>query len=570
MFFSRSCELLPNFLIVSDPEHHRYGSHMSPEEVHDLIKPSEEALDSIHEWLNDNGVDTLTYSPAKDWIHATIPVELAELLLDTKYSTYKHEDGSQVVRTTSWSIPKHIHEHVDSIQPTTSFLRFAPKNVEFLSSRNAIQERSESPPTDPELAKLCYKYGVSPACFKALYKINDYKPTAKGNEIAFTNYLSEVPIRPDLDKFLHKYVPQASPNTASIFPQISIADGPTQDGPITPAQINATLCKEANLDVQSIHGMVYPIPVTSYSTGGSPPSDPVDNDNEPYEVWLNYILALKSIPQVISTSYADEEQTVPTSYASRVCRQFAQLGARGVSVLFASGDDGVGTNGTCLSNDGLNTTMFLPLFPSGCPYVTTVGATMNFGPERVAERQAVPAGTLPPAGTPDGKAHSDYRSGGGFSNYFPQPAYQKDAVQSYVKGLRGQYKGLYNTKGRAYPDLSAQGLYFAYFWNGTESNISGTSASTPLMSGILALVNDALLSTGRPALGFLNPWLYKTGYKAFTDITAGSAVGCNTTGFPAVKGWDAVTGFGTPIFPKLVELAKAPHYKREAEQAAKK
>jgi tripeptidyl-peptidase-1 len=552
---------------VSDPDHHRYGKHMSYEEVNELVKPSEGALDSIHEWLSDNGIDKLTYSPAKDWIHASIPVELAELLLDTKYSTYKHEDGSQVVRTTEWSIPHHLHEHVDSIQPTTSFLRSAPKNVEYLSTRNPVQERASTAITDP---KLCYQYGVSPACFKALYKIDDYTPKAKDNKIGFTNYLAEVPIRPDLDKFLHKYVPKAKAGTAKLFPQISIADGPTQDGPLTPDQIGNATSKEANLDVQAIHGVAYPIPVTSYSTGGSPPSDPVDNDNEPYEVWLNYILAQKSIPQVISTSYADEEQTVPYSYASRVCRQFAQLGARGVSLLFASGDNGVGTNGTCLSNDGLNTTMFLPLFPSGCPYVTTVGATMNFGPERVAERQAVPAGTLPPNGTPDGAKHGDYRSGGGFSNYFTRPSYQKSAVDAYVKGLKGEYKGLYNSKGRAYPDLSAQGLYFAYFWNGTESNISGTSASTPLMSAILALVNDALLSSGRPVLGFLNPWLYKTGYKGFTDVTLGSAVGCDTLGFPAVKGWDAVTGFGTPNFPKLVELAKGPHYKREAEQAARK
>jgi hypothetical protein len=50
--------------------------------------------------------------------------------------------------------------------------------------------------------------------------------------------------------------------------------------------------------------------------------------------------------------------------------------------------------------------------------------------------------------------------------------------------------------------------------------------------------------------------LYSEGYKAFTDITEGISRGCNTTGFPATKGWDAVTGFGTPIFPELVRIAK--------------
>jgi tripeptidyl-peptidase-1 len=57
-------------------------------------------------------------------------------------------------------------------------------------------------------------------------------------------------------------------------------------------------------------------------------------------------------------------------------------------------------------------------------------------------------------------------------------------------------------------------------------------------------------------LGFLNPWLYKKGYKGFKDIAAGSAAGCAVDGFNATEGWDLVTGFGTPIFLVLVDLAK--------------
>ena len=116
-------------------------------------------------------------------------------------------------------------------------------------------------------------------------------------------------------------------------------------------------------------------------------------------------------------------------------------------------------------------------------------------------------------------------------------------------------KGLYNAHGRGYPDIAAQGLYFQYFWNATDAVISGTSASTPLMAGILALVNDALMSSGKPTLGFLNPWLYKKGYQGFTDILNGGNGGCNTTGFPLAQGWDPVTGFGTPNFPEIVKLA---------------
>ncbi|KAH8978494.1 hypothetical protein EDB92DRAFT_1909434, partial [Lactarius akahatsu] len=52
----------------------------------------------------------------------------------------------------------------------------------------------------------------------------------------------------------------------------------------------------------------------------------------------------------------------------------------------------------------------------------------------------------------------------------------------------------------------------------------------------------------RPALGFLNPWLYGIASQGFNDITSGSNPGCDTDGFSAVPGWDPVTGLGTLIF----------------------
>jgi len=138
------------------------------------------------------------------------------------------------------------------------------------------------------------------------------------------------------------------------------------------------------------------------------------------------------------------------------------------------------------------------------------------------------------------------------ARYFSRPSYQDTVVPAYIESLNGEHAGLFNPNGRGYPDVAAQGLYFEYVWNGTLGVISGTSAATPLMSSVIALVNDALISSGKSPLGFLNPWLYKKGYKGFTDILSGGNGGCNTTGFPVTKGWDAVTGFG--MFESKQEL----------------
>lgn len=60
------------------------------------------------------------------------------------------------------------------------------------------------------------------------------------------------------------------------------------------------------------------------------------------------------------------------------------------------------------------------------------------------------------------------------------------------------------------------------------------------MAGIIALLNDFLLTEGKIPLGFLNPWLYGYGRFGFTDITSGNNPGCGTDGFTAVPGWDPV------------------------------
>lgn len=324
--------------------------------------------------------------------------------------------------------------------------------------------------------------------------------------------------------------------SAQYFEQISI-DGGGLDNGTTKAGI------EANLDVQTILGQVWPINVTSYSIGGSPPfkadlQTPL-NTNEPYLAWLDYVLQQEDLPQTISTSYGDDEQTVPPSYAKAVCEGFAYLGMRGVSLLFSSGDFGVGGAETCISNDGNNTTKFMPSFPASCPYVTAVGGTLGF-PEVVAHGTG-----------------NTYVAGSGFSDYFPQPAYQKfsGVVDAYVEGLKGQNAGLFNAGGRAFPDVAAQSYRYTVFLNGSAQVVDGTSASAPTVASIFALVNDALMADGQKPLGFLNPWLYMGGGgQAFTDVVNGSSTGCDTEGFSAKEGWDVASGWGTPQFESMLEL----------------
>ncbi|KAF2149201.1 subtilisin-like protein [Myriangium duriaei CBS 260.36] len=531
---------------VSDPTHKRYGQHLSSSDVHDLIRPSEDSLKLVQDWLQENAVEPtkLSYSAAKDWIIASLPVSQIERLLDTKYHVYGHEDGDMMVRTPEWSLPEYLHDHIDTIQPTNSFYRASPKGRNLKSVPKTADTGSTFHPvylSNPTVANACNASGITPTCLRVLYGTYDYQVQAAGkNKVGLTDYLGESNNRSDTSIFLKQFRPEAAA-AAESFRFISINNGTT-------AQTNRPkgTDEEGNLDVETILGIDWPTPLIAYTTGGSPPfkadnNTPTDT-NEPYLAWVEYVLHTsdENIAQTISTSYDDDEQSVPPSFAKRVCNEFAQLGARGVSLFFASGDDGVGSNGSCISNDGSNKPYFLPEFPSTCPYITSVGATKGFSPEVVAF-----------------DARNGFASGGGFSDTFPRPKYQDKVVPAYVKSLNGEFSAYYNQEGRGYPDLAAQGVAFDVIYNGSLIHLDGTSAATPTAAAVFALVNDALIAAGRKPLGFLNPWLYNGGYKAFNDVTSGSAIGCaglgSGLGFPAKQGWDAVTGWGTPNFKSILK-----------------
>ncbi|TVY20308.1 Tripeptidyl-peptidase SED2 [Lachnellula arida] len=571
-------ELERHLYQVSDPSHRRYGKHLSSAEIDELVKPAKETTDQVREWLSDFGIHELRYSPAQDWINVHLPVHVAESLLDTQYHIYRHaEDGSTVLRAAQWSLPRHLHDHIDAVHPTNAFLRTRQQSKRVMKrslvSPTGLEDdglptykelekidrtemgHMEVPnikdmPSNPSPLQACNGLATSPLCLRTLYGTLDYAPQLTGNNrIGIVNYLDQINNQSDIEIFLGKYRSDAV-GAASQINTVLIANGSNQQTPITQEQIaqSGTIGLEGNLNAETVIGLAYPIPVTTYNIGGRAPFQnskfTTHNQNEPYLEWLQYVLAQPDLPQVITTSYADEEQTVPYWYARRACQGFAQLGARGVSVLFASGDEGVGADGMCFSNDNSSKPMFLPTFPASCPYVTTVGATRGLSQEIVAF-----------------DARTDFIAGGGFSNYFPRPAYQKEATDGYVAGLGDMHDGLYNKNGRGYPDISVRGYHYITVYNGTSHIIDGTSASSPAAAAFFSLINDALVAEGKPVLGWLNPWLYSGGLKGLTDVSAGSNPGCNTAGFPAKEGWDAATGLGTPWFPMLKSLALEYQYR---------
>ncbi|KAH8997701.1 subtilisin-like protein [Lactarius hatsudake] len=498
---------------LSEPGHPRYRAYLTKEQVADLVAPRPATLELVNSWLEHHGISSSSISMTHGGNTLTlkgVSVTQANTLLGASYQLYRHvERGETIVRTVGYSLPVALHWHVLTVAPTTSFVSpptqwQTPRN----RSDGAVMSTSEEPAT--MLSSRTKVNRITPSFLRWLYDTEAYTPNTRGeNVLGVLGFLGNYPSQADLTAFMQKFRSDAGDPTYTVV----LVNGGGYD-PTHPNQ-------EANVDIQYAEVMAYPIPHIFYSTGQGAPG------MEDLFSWLEYILDQENIPQTISISYGFEERLMSREYAINLCEQFAMLGVRGVSVLVSSGNDGIG-KGTCLRDDG--TVRFRPRFPGTCPYVTVVGGTISSEPEVAAKF-----------------------SGGGFSDYFKRPTYQEEAVSTFLQDLGSRYQGLYNASGRGFPDIAAQALGLPIFLEGKVYGVGGTSVATPIVAGIISLLNDWLISTGQEPLGFLNPWLYRRGSQGLTDITEGSNEGCNMDGFSAIVGWDPVTGLGTPNFRRMLE-----------------
>jgi len=326
---------------------------------------------------------------------------------------------------------------------------------------------------------------------QALYGIPTTPATQSSNTLGVSGFIGQFAQTADLKTFLTTLRTDI-PSTTTFALQ-TLDDGSNPQG-----RNDAGI--EANLDIQYTVGLATGVPVTFISVG----NNFQDGDLEGFLDIINFLLADSAPPQVLTTSYGQNENTISRALANNLCNAYMQLGARGTSILFASGDGGVS------GSQSASCSTFVPTFPSGCPFMTSVGATTGIAPETAASLSA-----------------------GGFSNYFARPSYQSAVVPSYINGLGSTNSGKFNKSGRGFPDVSAQGQNVEIVSGGTAELVDGTSCASPIFASVISLLNDRLIAAGKSPLGFLNPFLYSAaGTAAFNDITSGSNPGCNTNGFP--------------------------------------
>ncbi|KAF8583812.1 subtilisin-like protein [Ramaria rubella] len=585
---------------VSHPESNQYGQHWTPEQVANTFSPAPDTIDTIRTWLVESGVaaDRLRLSPSRGWLLFNASIEEVEGLLDAEYKVYRHGSGAEHVACGSYSLPSHIHPHVDLITPTVLIA-----HVDSGSGRHQSFTRRSSPndlspdllrslgsPTSDSLPKLKTPFSgqvkpgsgsdlencdvnITPDCLRALYNIN-YKPVATDkNTFGIVEYTPQAFLQPDLDLFFQNFSSAQALKTPKL---ISIDGGVAQT---TNQSFNFN--GESSLDLEYGMTLTNPQPIQLYQVGdlvegGSfnnlldaldksfctfeggddPTQDGIYPDTLPGGFNHPESCGITNAAHVISTSYSFNEEDATPAYLIRQCNEYGKLGLLGTTVLYSSGDRGVaGRNNICAFPNGtrsVNAPGFLPSFPGTCPFITSVGATQVNPGAKVTD--------------PESACQQVIFSGGGFSNVFAIPEYQKAAQATFFAKHNPSFNSTQFNNSRTvrgYPDISANGANYVIAVDGSFSLVFGTSASTPVVGSILTLVNDARLAHGKSPIGFINPTIYTPQFQsAFNDILNGTNPGCGTPlthnqspwkGFEAVAGWDPVTGVGTPNLGKLIE-----------------
>ncbi|GLV57332.1 hypothetical protein KDH_41680 [Dictyobacter sp. S3.2.2.5] len=293
---------------------------------------------------------------------------------------------------------------------------------------------------------------------------------------------------------------------------------------------------ETTLDVQIIHALA---PDAKIILLVSPVAETEGTVGLPEFRQLEQYTIDHKLGNIVSHSWGASELTFKDAKGQAELNAWNQLlekatTQQGMTYFSSSGDNGAtdysDLNATKLAH--VQTTSFA----ASSPWVTSVGGT-NLVENHGTFKEVAWTG-----------------SGGGFSQFFSMPDYQKllpAATQEQFKNRRGV------------PDVSAVADPFtgmAVYINGNWTQAGGTSASSPVWAAIMAIADQM---AGRP-LGFINPALYKiaasNSYRqAFRDITQGNNdnPSVKVKGFETAAGWDAVTGLGTPnaeiLVPALIK-----------------
>jgi kumamolisin len=481
------------------------GELVSFADLKDRYAPNAADVQSLVAWLKSQGFDILQVAPDNTGVYAQASVNQIAQSLDVKMVRVTKDGLTYTAAQNAPSLPTEVAGSVHAIiglQPFRQARKHFRKRLPRRGNHISLSPHPSGSTVPAPNIDNAPPYLVSEV-LKA-YNADVLGVTGKGQTIAIL--IDTFPIDSDLTAFWQR---NNLPTTVAQISKINVTNAhlPAPEG-------------EETLDAEWSSGIAPGADVRIYGSGTLQFVD--------LDMALDKIIAdLPSQPTMrqlsISLGLGETYMGGPTGEVATQHQKFLRLAAAGVNVFVSSGDAGSNPDETGHNPTGPTQAEY----ESSDPFVVGVGGTsLNLAPNGdVASETAWSS------------------SGGGQSIFFDRPSWQTGT------GVPAGNKRLVpDVSAAADPDTGAFLLL-----QGKVVQIGGTSWSAPVWAGFCALMNEARIKAGKPALTFLNPIIYPLmGTSCFRDIQVGS-----NGAFQAGKGYDMVTGIGVPDLKQLIQALTA-------------
>ena len=535
---------------VSDPNSSSYGHYLSPAQVRAQYAATDATVRSVQRWLSSAGFSVVATASNNAYVEAGGTAAQIQHAFAVHLNVYSVGGEHRRAVDANLNLPSSILSSVVSVNGLTQSLS-KPLNSGATASPATVPPPTgfrNAPPcgayygqkvdtTDPAYNGQQLPYapcGYKPSQVRSAYGIAGTVQngvSGRGQTVAIVDAFAAPTLYADAAEYAARNDPghplQPSQFSEYVFPTTTVLEPPDQCDA-------AGWYGEQTLDVEAVHAMA-PGAHILYVGG----SDCLDAS---LDQALNYVVAGR-LANVVSNSYGDlGEDGIPADEIQAFNQIAIQGALEGIGINFSSGDSG---------DEVANVGQPEPDFSASDPWVTAVGGTsigIGANGQRVVETGWETTKSVLSNGS-WGPAAYLYGSGGGTSRLFAEPFYQRGVVPDSL--ATENQTG--TKRGRVVPDISMDGDPNTGFLVGEtqtfpngvyydQYRIGGTSLSSPLFSGLMAVANQL----DHFDHGFVNPVLYR-----FTSRTRAIADVQHVTGgvvrVDYVNGFDASGGTTTSV-----------------------
>ncbi len=477
---------------IYDPtDHQYYGKYLTPEEFAARFAPTEEEYNTVIAYAKSLGLTVTGTHSNRILLNVSGPTESIETAFNLRLHQYQKSDGRTFYAPNNdpevpASIASIIHGIVglDNHAVWHTFNRRKQTMEGSMEGLLISNKTSHAHPSGPG-------GGYSPSDLSIAYNLNGVAANGSGQIIALFELAAYQ--ASDINEYT-KYFGLPSAQLKNI-----LVDGGSKSG------INA----EVTLDIELAIAFAPESQIYVYE-GPNSNQGVLDTYNR---------IATDNLAKQVSTSWGLGENLVNAQYLQAENAIFLQMAAHGQTIYSAAGDSG--------AYDDYPSRALVVDDPASQPYVVGVGGTkltVNSGSGAYSNELVWNDGLGNGAG------------GGGVSTVWTIPTWQADVSTVYSK----THRNVPDVSLNADPDTG-----YSIYYGGHWQIYGGTSCAAPLWAAFTARVNQELVASQKPVLGFANPSLYAIGVGTsythnFHDITSG-----NNYYYSAHTGYDNASGWGS-------------------------